>query len=84
MGDRTAPRVSCVTSLLTARRSEERSACCSATAWNCTMGWRLVMASCTSLFHRLMTSALAGASWMAPASTADATTGDLSTTACFR
>ena len=51
-------------------------------AWNCTMGCRLWIASCTSLLHRLMTSALAPARWMAPASTAPDTTALLSTTAC--
>ncbi len=50
--------------------------------WNCTMGCRLLIASCTSLLQRLMTSALAPARWMAPASTAPATTALLSTTAC--
>ena len=135
-------RVSCVTSLLMARRSLARSAGISATAWNWTCAWqtagrrrrcgddgrvrwvvgagrhgqcgrcsaagshtaadrssrrclprpaprrtmgcRELMASCTSLVQRLMTSALSRARWIAPASTAPATTLLLSTTACAR
>ena len=72
------------TNLLTASLSLARSACSSATAWNCTMLCLLCTASCISFVHRLTMSVFCEMRWKALTSTALATTADLSTTACFR
>ena len=50
MGDLTLALVSVLTSLLMARRSLERSACRSATAWNCAEGG--CKQTCSSFPHR--------------------------------
>ena len=83
-GERVAPRVRLDTSLLTARRSLARSACSSATAWNCTIACRLWIASWISFVQRLTISALLPSRCIALTSTALATTALLSTTACAR
>ena len=81
-GERVAPRVRLDTSLLTARRSLARSACSSATAWNCTIACLLWMASWISFVQRRTISALLPSRCIALTSTALATTALLSTTAC--
>lgn len=85
-GDRPAPppRVSPDTSLDAASRSPARMACARASAWNCTAGCLLLDASATSLDQRRTTSAFTPSRWMPLTSAALATTGLLSTTACFR